>query len=96
MSTAKLIPETWELTGDDARKTLLHTGRRRLLGDAFQRLRWSDGFSHSRSLAFMLTLSAIQGLIVLVGIVSALGPNGVGDVIVRSGIKPAPGRSPAC
>lgn len=88
MSTARLIPETWELTGDDARKTLAHTGRRRLLADAFQRLRSSDGFSHSRSLAFMLTLSAIQGLIALVGLVSAFGANGIGEVI-QKGIKAA-------
>ena len=31
MSTAARVPETWELTGDDARKTLLGTGRRQLL-----------------------------------------------------------------
>ena len=31
MSTARLIPETWELTGDDAWQTLRRTGRRRLL-----------------------------------------------------------------
>ena len=54
VSTATLVPETWELTGDDARQTLRHTGRRRLLADAFQRLRVADGFSHARSLAFMI------------------------------------------
>ena len=31
VSTATLVPETWELTGDDARQTLMRTGRRRLL-----------------------------------------------------------------
>jgi hypothetical protein len=49
MSTATLVPETWELTGDDAWQTLRHTGRRRLLQDAFTRMRYSDGFSHTRS-----------------------------------------------
>jgi hypothetical protein len=39
MSTATKVPETWELTGDDARETLMRTGRQRLLRDAFVRLR---------------------------------------------------------
>ena len=73
MSTARLIPETWELSGDDAWRTLRRTGRRRLLADAFQRLRWADGFSHSRSLAFLVALAAIQGIIALVGVASAFG-----------------------
>ena len=52
MSTASVVPETWELTGDDARRTLRDTGRLRLVKDAFMRLRFADGFSHARSLAF--------------------------------------------
>ena len=61
MSTATRVPETWELTGDDARKTLLATGRRRLVVDAFARLRYADGFSHARSLAFVMSLVFVQG-----------------------------------
>ena len=38
MSTAARVPETFELTGDDARETLAHVGRGRLLRDAFQRM----------------------------------------------------------
>ena len=45
MSTATTVPETFELTGDDARETLRTTGTARLLGDAFVRLRYADGFS---------------------------------------------------
>ena len=73
MSTAAKVPETWELTGDDARKTLLDTGRVQLLKDAFTRLRAADGFSHSRSLAFVTSLVLVQGLIVLVGFATAFG-----------------------
>lgn len=91
MSTAKLIPETWDLTGDDARKTLRDCGRRNLLRDAFQRLRWSDGFSHSRSMAFMLSLAAVQGMIAMVGLAQAFGNGGISDVIVRSVKGAAPG-----
>ena len=67
MSTATAVPETWELTGDDARETLLHTGRRALIRDAFLRLRASDGFSHARSLAFAVALVLVQAIIALVG-----------------------------
>ena len=71
MSTATKVPETWELTGDDARKTLQETGRRRLVRDAFVRLRAADGFSHARSLAFVTSLVLVQGLITLVGFTTA-------------------------
>ena len=91
MSTAHLIPETWELTGDDARATLRSCGRARLLGDAFQRLRFADGFSHARSMAFMISLAAIQGMIAMVGLARALGETGVSRVIERSVQGAAPG-----
>ncbi|MDQ1491603.1 MAG: hypothetical protein QOJ23_4117, partial [Actinomycetota bacterium] len=91
MSTARLIPETWELSGDDAWNTLRRTGRRRLLRDAFQRMRWADGFSHSRSLAFLVALAAIQGIIALVGVASAFGGSALSDVIVGALKGAAPG-----
>jgi YihY family inner membrane protein len=92
VSTATLVPETWELTGDDARRTLLHTGRRRLLADAFQRLRVADGFSHARSLAFTIALTLVQGLIALVGLASALSNTRLGEVIANAvqGAVPGP------
>ena len=91
MSTARLIPETWELSGDDAWETLRRTGRRRLLRDAVQRLRWADGFSHSRSLAFLVTLAAVQGIIAVVGFASAFGGSAISDVIVGAVNGAAPG-----
>ena len=68
MSTASRVPETWELTGDDARKMLERLGRRHLLRDAFLRLRFADGFSHARSMAFATSLVLVQGLIAIVGL----------------------------
>ncbi|HEU5306230.1 MAG TPA: YihY/virulence factor BrkB family protein [Acidimicrobiia bacterium] len=91
MSVAQLVPETWELTGDDARETLLRTGRRQLLRDAFVRLRASDGFSHARSLAFVISLLLVQGVILLVGLAAALGDTDVSATIVRSINEAAPG-----
>jgi YihY family inner membrane protein len=91
MSTATRVPETWELTGDDARETLLATGRLRLVSDAFVRLRYADGFSHARSLAFMIALVLVQGLIALVGFASAFGSLEVSRVIVDTIQNAMPG-----
>jgi YihY family inner membrane protein len=84
MSTATKVPETWKLTGDDARKTLLDTGRWQLLKDSFVRLRSADGFSHSRSLAFVTSLVLVQGLIALVGFAAAFGDVRVSREIVAA------------
>ena len=91
MSVAQRVPETWELTGDDARETLVRTGRRRLVRDAFVRFRAADGFSHARSLAFVISLLLVQGVIVLVGLAAALGDNEVSATITRSITDAAPG-----
>jgi YihY family inner membrane protein len=73
VSTATRVPETHELTGDDARATFARIGPGRLAVDAFQRLRAADGTSHSRSLAFMVCLLLVQGLVVLLGLATAFG-----------------------
>jgi YihY family inner membrane protein len=91
MSTAAKVPETWELTGDDARRTLASVGRRRLLGDAFRRLRVADGFSHARSLAYTMALVLLQGIIALVGLASATGNDSTTDVVIRILRAAAPG-----
>jgi YihY family inner membrane protein len=91
MSTATVVPETWELSGDDAREMLLSTGRRHLLRDAYTRLRAADGFSHARSLAYCISLVLVQAIIGLVGLAVALGKGGTTDVIVRSIQAAAPG-----
>ena len=94
MSTARLVPETAHLTGDDARETLRHAGWGRLVADAFQRLRAADGFSHARSLAFLTGLLVVQGLIALVGLATVAGSSGsLSRVIVRSLEAAAPGPS---
>src|SRR5829696_3073698 len=91
MSTATLVPETWELSGDDAWRTLRDTGRRRLLGDAFQRMRSADGFSHARSLAFLTSLVLVQGLIAIVGLATALGDTSVARLIISTIHAAVPG-----
>jgi YihY family inner membrane protein len=73
MSTSSVVPETWQLSGDDARRTLRDTGRLKLAKDAFLRLRFADGFSHARSLAYLLSLVVVQGLVAMVGLGDAVG-----------------------
>jgi YihY family inner membrane protein len=91
VSTATLVPETWELSGDDAWRTLRDTGRRRLLRDAFQRMRSADGFSHARSLAFVTSLVLVQGLIAIVGLATALGDTSVARLIISTIHAAVPG-----
>ena len=91
MSTATPIPETAELTGDDARRTLRDTGTGHLVKEAFVRLRYADGFSHSRSLAFLMSLVLVQGIIAIVGLASALGDRRLARGIVTAIRDVAPG-----
>ena len=91
MSSANPVPETYRLTGDDAWETLSDTGRRRLVADAVRRLRLADGFSHARSLALLMTLVFVQGLIALVGLASVLGENSLGHTIAATLQAAAPG-----
>ena len=74
MTTASEVPLTrGELEGDEAVETLRRTGRRRLALDAVDRFRAADGFSHSRALAFQVTLTLLPALIAVVGLAAALG-----------------------
>ena len=91
MSTATVVPETRNLSGEDAWTTLRRTGRRRLMVDAFGRMRYSDGFSHARSLAFMTSLVAIQGVIATVGLASAIGGTGFSEIVASTVRRAVPG-----
>lgn len=91
MSSASLVPETRQLTGDDAWQTLHRTGEGRLLRDAFRRLRVADGFSHSRSLAFVMSLVAIQGLIGLVGLTNIVHKGSISQIVIATIRRVVPG-----
>jgi YihY family inner membrane protein len=91
MSAARFVPETWELSGDEARETLRRTGRRKLVRDAFVRFRASDGFSHARSLAFVTSLLLVQGVILLVGLAASMGDTDLSASIVRAISEAVPG-----
>jgi YihY family inner membrane protein len=91
VSTASLVKETWNLTGDDARQTLASTGRVALLKDAVVRLRAADGTSHSRGLAFAVSLVLVQALVVVVGLAVALGSAGFRQLLIDTIQASAPG-----
>jgi YihY family inner membrane protein len=93
VSNATRVPETHELTGDDARKTLASTGTVALLRDSFERMRAADGFSHARALAFTTSLSLVQGAIVLVGLASAFGETGFNRAIAEAIETGVPGHA---
>jgi YihY family inner membrane protein len=82
VSTATAVPQTHgELEGDEAFETLRQTGRRRLVLDSVARFRAADGFSHSRALAFQLTLTLLPALIAVVGLAAALGQDEFSRVV---------------
>ncbi|HJR95850.1 MAG TPA: YihY/virulence factor BrkB family protein [Gaiellaceae bacterium] len=91
MSTAARVPETWELTGDDARETLASTGRLALLRDAVVRLRAADGTSHARGLAFAVSLVLVQALVIVVGFAVATGSAGFRALLLDTIQASAPG-----
>ena len=92
MSTAATVPETHgELEGDDAFATVRRVGPRTLLRDSFVRFRYADGFSHSRALAFQLTLTLIPALIALVAFAHEVGERELGEIISQTFRDLAPG-----
>ena len=92
MTTAAAVPRTHgELEGDEALETLRRTGRRRLLVDSVTRFRAGDGFSHSRALAFQITLTLLPALIAVVGLAEALGQETFRRVVQETVTTLAPG-----
>jgi YihY family inner membrane protein len=91
MSTAASVPETYELEGDDALRTLRLTGWGRLLKDSFRRFRAADGFSHARALAFQVTLTVLPAIIAAVGFATAFELSGYRRLLTETVDRLAPG-----
>ena len=92
MTTAAQVPITREeLEGDEALETLRRCGRRRLVMDAVTRFRAADGFSHSRALAFQVTLTLLPALIAVVGLAAALEVESFTRVVRETIEQIAPG-----
>ncbi len=80
-----------ELEGDEALDTLRRTGRMQLALDAVARFRAADGFSHSRALAFQVTLAILPALIAVVGLAAALDADAFTSVVRQTIGELAPG-----
>jgi YihY family inner membrane protein len=91
VSTATPVPETRDLDGDDAWRTLRSCRKGELFKDAFIRLRVADGFSHARSLAYAAALVFVQAIIAIVGLASASGRGGFSSFVVRTLKAAVPG-----
>ena len=92
MTTAAAVPRTHgELEGDEALETLRRRGRRRLVVDSVTRFRAADGFSHSRALAFQITLTLLPALIAVVGLAEAAGQETFRRVVQETISTLAPG-----
>ena len=91
MSTASVVPETWDQDGDRALVAMRQAKVHLLLRDSGARLRWADGFSHSRAMAFQLVLTMIPGAIALVALTSELHWTSISDAVVRLSRSLAPG-----
>jgi YihY family inner membrane protein len=93
VTTASSVPVTREeeLEGDEALETLARTGRLRLAVDAVTRFRAADGFSHSRALAFQITLAILPGIIAVVGLVATLDVDAFTAVVRDTIHELAPG-----
>ena len=76
MSSAAPVPEQPHLGLADLRDTLRRADDRKLVADAVRRLRAADGFSHARSIAFLMFLIFVQAVIALVGLAHAFSAGG--------------------
>ena len=96
MTSVTRVPETRsmdeaDLSADDARTTLRHYGRLKLVKDSFVRFRYGDGFSHSRAVALQLALSLIPLGIAFVGLASTVQAESVGAVLREVLLRITPG-----
>jgi YihY family inner membrane protein len=91
MSSATTVPETGHLTGLRAFDTMRDANVWTLLRDSVQRLRFADGFSHGRALAFQLVLVLIPGTIVLVALAFELQWGSLSNSIISTAESLAPG-----
>lgn len=87
MTTARTVPVTTELDGDeldaaDAWKMVRKVGVVRLLLDSFIRFRYGDGFTNSRALALQAALAVVPFLLALTGLAADIEQKGPSSVLV--------------
>ena len=96
MSTARTVPVTTELDGDeldaqDAWHLARHHGLGRILVDSFVRFRYGDGFSNSRALALQACLAVVPFLIALTGLAADIDEDRPAQVVAATIEAVSPG-----
>lgn len=96
MSSVTRVPETCsmnaaDLSADDAKTTLRHYGRWKLVRDSFVRFRYGDGFTNARALALQLVLSLIPLGIAFVGLSSTVRADRLGQSLRETLLRVTPG-----
>lgn len=96
MTTARVVPVTTEMDGDeldaeDVWHLCRRIGLRRLLLDSFVRFRYADGFSHSRALALQAALAVVPFLLALSGLAADVDEERPARVLARTIERLSPG-----
>ncbi|HYJ74176.1 MAG TPA: YihY/virulence factor BrkB family protein [Kineosporiaceae bacterium] len=96
MSTATHVPETSrfgreELSADDARATARRIGAKRLLVDSWRRMRYGDGFSSTRAVAFQFVLALVPLLIAFIGLASTVRAEKLAKALQETVLSILPG-----
>jgi YihY family inner membrane protein len=95
MTTARLVPVTVEMDGDeldaeDAWHLARRFGLRQIAVDSFRRFRYGDGFTNSRALALQTCLAVLPFLLALTGLAADIDEEKPARVVARTieGISP--------
>ena len=96
MSSVTRVPQTCsmdaaDLSAEDAKTTLRHYGRWKLVRDSFVRFRYGDGFTNARALGLQLVLSLIPLGIAFVGLSSTIKADRVGQALRETLLRITPG-----
>jgi YihY family inner membrane protein len=91
MSTARLVPETFAAQTDGPLTVLRTASWRRVAADAVARMRFADGFSHSRAMAFQVVLTIVPASIAFVALASVLDWDTMSQAVDRAAEAVAPG-----
>jgi len=96
MSTATHVPETSrfkreELSADDAWATARRVGAKPLLVDTWRRMRYGDGFSSTRAIAFQFVLALVPLLIAFIGLASTIAAQKIAKALQLTVLSILPG-----
>jgi YihY family inner membrane protein len=89
MTTARTVPVTTELDGDELdAEDAWHLARRhgliRIVVDSFVRFRYGDGFTNSRALALQTCLAVVPFMIALTGLAADIDEERPAQVVART------------